>query len=159
MSVTSRAQLRLDGEPRPALCAGPGYAQRWPAGPGKSRIGERALRITPRIRSWGPAGCRAAHDRRSAGWSLLSALVSGLDAEMARLGYKDSTLGWYRGCWRRLQRYFAARGSQEFSLDLAMAWVGEACGFFACRCPTSATSSVMSTCPPPRSTRSEERRV
>ena len=61
----------------------------------------------------------------------LSALVSGLDAELVRLGYKDSTMVWYRGCWRRLQKYFAARGVEEFSLDLAMAWVGEACGFFA----------------------------
>jgi hypothetical protein len=61
----------------------------------------------------------------------LSALVSGLDAEMARLGYEDSTMVWYRGCWRRLQRYFAARGVEEFSLGLAMAWVDEACGFFA----------------------------
>jgi hypothetical protein len=26
----------------------------------------------------------------------LSVLVSGLDAEMARLGYKDSTMVWYR---------------------------------------------------------------
>ena len=61
----------------------------------------------------------------------LSALVSGLDAELVRLGYKDSTMVWYRGCWRRLQRYFAARGAEEFSLDVAMAWVDEACGFFA----------------------------
>src|SRR5215467_9845097 len=61
----------------------------------------------------------------------LCALVSGLDAELVRLGYKDSTMVWYRGCWRRLQRYFAARGAEEFSLDLAMAWVDEACGFFA----------------------------
>ena len=61
----------------------------------------------------------------------LSVLVSGLDAEMARLGCKDSTMAWYRGCWRRLQRYFAARGAEEFSLDVAMAWVDEACGFFA----------------------------
>ena len=38
----------------------------------------------------------------------LSALVSGLDAELRRLGYKDSTLVWYRGCWRRLERFFAA---------------------------------------------------
>jgi integrase len=58
-------------------------------------------------------------------------LVSGLDAELVRLGYKDSTMVWYRGCWRRLQRYFAACGVEEFSLDLAMAWVDEACGFFA----------------------------
>ena len=60
----------------------------------------------------------------------LSALVSGLDAELVRLGYKASTMVWYRGCWRRLERFFAARGVEEFSLDLAMAWVDEACGFF-----------------------------
>jgi integrase len=60
----------------------------------------------------------------------LPALVSGLDAELVRLGYKDSTMAWYRGCWRRLQKYFAARGVDEFSLDVAMAWVDEACGFF-----------------------------
>jgi site-specific recombinase XerD len=62
---------------------------------------------------------------------VLSALVSGLDAELVRLGYKDSTMVWYRGCWRRLQKYFAARGTGEFSLDVAMAWVEETCGFFA----------------------------
>jgi integrase len=60
----------------------------------------------------------------------LGALVSGLDAELVRLGYKDSTMVWYRGCWRRLQNYFAGRGVEEFSLDVAMAWVDEACGFF-----------------------------
>ncbi len=59
----------------------------------------------------------------------LPALVSGLDAELVRLGYKDSTMVWYRGCWRRLQKYFAARGAGEFSLDVAMAWVEDACGF------------------------------
>ena len=37
---------------------------------------------------------------------------------------------WYRGCWRRMQNFFAARGVGEFSLDVAMAWVDEACGFF-----------------------------
>jgi len=60
----------------------------------------------------------------------LSAVVSGLDDELVRLGYKDSTMVWYRGCWRRLGRFFAAKGVEEFSLDLAMAWVDEACGFF-----------------------------
>ena len=63
--------------------------------------------------------------------ATLSALVSGLDAELRRLGYKDSTMVWYRGCWRRMQKYFAARGVEEFSLDVAMAWVDDACGFFA----------------------------
>jgi integrase len=62
----------------------------------------------------------------------LPVLVSGLEAEMIRLGYKDSTMVWYHGAWRRLQRYFAARGVGEFSLDVAMEWVDEACGgFFA----------------------------
>jgi integrase len=57
-------------------------------------------------------------------------LVSGLDAELVRVGYKPSTMVWYRGCWRRLERYFASRGAREFSLDVAMAWVDEACGGF-----------------------------
>jgi len=63
--------------------------------------------------------------------AALSVLVSGLDAELRRLGYKGSTLVWYRGCWRRMQKYFAARGVEEFSLGAAMAWVDDACGFFA----------------------------
>ena len=57
-------------------------------------------------------------------------LVSGLDAELVRLGYKPATMVWYRGCWRRLERFFASRGVGEFSLDLAMAWVDQACGGF-----------------------------
>jgi integrase len=60
----------------------------------------------------------------------VSELVSGLDAELVRLGYKASTMVWYRGCWRRLERFFASRGVQEFSLDLAMTWVDGACGGF-----------------------------
>jgi site-specific recombinase XerD len=60
----------------------------------------------------------------------VSELVSGLDAELVRLGYKPSTMLWYRGCWRRLERFFASRGVQEFSLDLAMTWVDQACGGF-----------------------------
>ena len=62
--------------------------------------------------------------------ATVSALVSGLDAELRRLGYKESTLVWYRGCWRRLAKFFAARGVEEFSLDIALAWVDEACGGF-----------------------------
>ena len=62
----------------------------------------------------------------------VSELVSGLDGELVRLGYRPSTMVWYRGCWRRLERFFASRGVQEFSLDVAMAWVDQACGgFFA----------------------------
>jgi hypothetical protein len=62
--------------------------------------------------------------------AAVSELVSALDAELVRLGYKPSTMVWYRGCWRRLERFFAARDVEEFSLDLAMAWVDDACGFF-----------------------------
>jgi site-specific recombinase XerD len=63
---------------------------------------------------------------------VVAELVSGLDAELVRLGYRPSTMVWYRGCWRRLERFFASRGVREFSLDVAMAWVDQACGgFFA----------------------------
>src|SRR6476620_4986076 len=61
----------------------------------------------------------------------LSGLVSDLDAELVRQGYKSSTMLWYRGCWRRLERFFTARGVEEFSRDLALAWVDDACGYFA----------------------------
>ena len=37
----------------------------------------------------------------------LSTLVSDLDAELVRLGYKGSTMLWYRGCWCRMERFFA----------------------------------------------------
>jgi site-specific recombinase XerD len=57
-------------------------------------------------------------------------LVSGLDTELVRLGYKPSTMVWYRGCWRRMETFFASRGVQEFSLDAAMTWVDQACGGF-----------------------------
>jgi integrase len=61
---------------------------------------------------------------------IVSELVSALDAELVRLGYKPLTMVWYRGCWRRVGKFFASRGVREFSLDVAMAWVDEACGGF-----------------------------
>lgn len=60
----------------------------------------------------------------------ISELVSRLDAELVRLGYKPSTMLWYRGCWRRLEVFFASHGVQEFSLDVAMTWVDQTCGGF-----------------------------
>ena len=42
-----------------------------------------------------PGKGRAVHERRSAGVAL-SVLVSGLDAEMARLGCKDPAMAWHR---------------------------------------------------------------
>lgn len=61
----------------------------------------------------------------------LSALISDLDCELLRLGYKELTMIWYRQCWRRLEQYFSDRGIEEFSLEIAMAWVDTACDFFA----------------------------
>src|SRR5664280_449061 len=75
----------------------------------------------------------------------LSLLVSGLDAELVRLGYKGSTMVWYRGCWRRLEKFFAARGVEEFSRDLALAWVDEGCGF-STRSRLGRSNRPMSTC-------------
>jgi integrase len=61
----------------------------------------------------------------------VSTLIQDLDAELLRLGYKEPTMRWYRGRWKSLEAFFAARGSAEFTLDSAMAWVDESCGFFA----------------------------
>ena len=61
----------------------------------------------------------------------LSSLILSLERELKRLGYQDSTMKWYRVCWRRLEKYFADRGVEEFSLKVAMAWVDAACDFFA----------------------------
>lgn len=62
--------------------------------------------------------------------TAVSVLVSGLDTELVRLGYAPSTMEWYRGSWRRMERWFESRGVREFSLDAAMTWVDEACGGF-----------------------------
>jgi hypothetical protein len=42
----------------------------------------------------------------------VSELVSSLDAELVRLGYKASTMVWYRSCWRCLERFFVSRGAR-----------------------------------------------
>ena len=84
----------------------------------------------PRILITRPGMVPGPRDRRSLSWRLCLVGVR-LDAELVRLGYKDSTMVWYRGCWRRIERLFAARGMEEFSLEAALAWVDEpACGFF-----------------------------
>src|SRR6516162_1406516 len=102
-----------------------------PLGPQVKDVMEVDVRQQRGYRSCGLAGCRAPDDREVGRMVALCALVSGLDAELVRLGYKDSTMVWYRRCWRRLQAYFAACGIEEFSLDAAMAWGDDACGFFA----------------------------
>jgi hypothetical protein len=50
--------------------------------------------------------------------AAVSELVSGLDAELVRLGYKPSTLVWYRvagGVWRGISRRAAFRSSRWMS--------------------------------------------
>lgn len=54
----------------------------------------------------------------------VSELVSGLDAEFRRLGYRDSTLVWYRGCGRRLEKFFAARGVEDNPTPSMWRWLG-----------------------------------
>ncbi|EIW3594273.1 hypothetical protein MC118_005330 [Salmonella enterica] len=61
----------------------------------------------------------------------LSVLISDMDHELQRLGYKDSTMAWYRGCWRRLARYFSDRQVETFSPEMVMEWVDSTCDFFA----------------------------
>ena len=108
-----------------------GYAQRRPVGPGEGVAGgPSAAHNAPTILITRVGMLPGLHDRWSAAMATVSALVSGLDLALRRLGYKDSTLVWYRGCWRSLERFFAARGVEEFSRDLALAWVDETCGFF-----------------------------
>ena len=59
----------------------------------------------------------------------VSVLVSGLDAELRRLGYKPSTMVWYHGCWLP-QRWFAFHGVQEFRWMWRWpGWMRRAAGF------------------------------
>ncbi len=78
-----------------------------------------------------PGKGRAAHDRRSAGWLLCLRWCLVWTRNWRVWATRTRRWSGTGACWRRLQRYFAARGAEEFSLDLAMAWVDEACGFFA----------------------------
>ena len=77
-----------------------------------------------------PGKGRAVHERRSAGGRLAGAGVRPGRGDGAP-GLQGPGDGLAPGCWRRLERYVAAGGAEEFPLDVAMAWAGEACGFFA----------------------------
>ena len=106
------------------LCAAPARSAWWQAG----RLASAAHNAEgPFTR---PGRGLAAHERRSADGRLAGAGVrpgSGNDPP----GLQGLDDGLVPGAWRRLQRYFTSRGVEEFSLDVAMAWVDEACGFFA----------------------------
>jgi site-specific recombinase XerD len=58
-------------------------------------------------------------------------LINLLEQEMLRMGYKESTLKYYRDNWKRIIEYFDEQGEQFFSEAVAMRYVDEKCGFFA----------------------------
>ena len=58
-------------------------------------------------------------------------LISLLEQELIRVGYKDATLNYYRNNWRRIVAYFDERKEQYFSESLAMQYVDGKCDFFA----------------------------
>ena len=58
-------------------------------------------------------------------------LVVLLEHELIRIGYKDSTLNYYRTNWKRIIAYFDERGEVYFSEGTAMQYVDEKCDFFA----------------------------
>lgn len=58
-------------------------------------------------------------------------LVSLLEQELIRVGYKDATLNYYRNNWRRIITHFDERGEEFFSETIAMQYVDGKCDFFA----------------------------
>jgi integrase len=58
-------------------------------------------------------------------------LVSLLEQELIRVGYKTATLNYYRDNWRKIIKHFDAIGEPFFSEAAAMRYVDEKCGYFA----------------------------
>ena len=58
-------------------------------------------------------------------------LVILLEQELIRVGYKDSTLKYYRDIWKRIIAHFDECGDQHFSETTAMQYVDAKCDFFA----------------------------
>ncbi len=63
--------------------------------------------------------------------TTIKELINLLEQELIRIGYKESTLHYYRENWKRLIAYFDERGEQFFSEKTAMQYVDEKCDFFA----------------------------
>ena len=58
-------------------------------------------------------------------------LVVKLERELIRMGYKDSTLKYYRENWKRIIAHFEDCGEEFFSETVAMQYVDSKCDFFA----------------------------
>jgi integrase len=60
----------------------------------------------------------------------VSQLITLLEQELTRQGYKDTTLKYYRDVWRRIAAYFESCGEVYFSESVAMEYVDGKCDFF-----------------------------
>jgi len=58
-------------------------------------------------------------------------LITLLEQELSRVGYKDATLKYYRDNWKRIIAYFDKHNEQIFSESVAMQYVDSKCDFFA----------------------------
>ena len=63
--------------------------------------------------------------------TTIKELINLLEQELIRMGYKESTLHYYRENWKRLIAYFDEHGEQFFCEKTAMQYVDEKCDFFA----------------------------
>jgi site-specific recombinase XerD len=57
-------------------------------------------------------------------------LITLLEQELVRQGYKDATLKYYRGIWKRIAAYFESCNEVYFSESVAMEYVDGKCDFF-----------------------------
>ena len=60
----------------------------------------------------------------------LNELIKLLEKELIRVGYKESTLLYYRVNWKRIIDFFKSKGEDFFSEAVAMDYVDGACDFF-----------------------------
>ena len=58
-------------------------------------------------------------------------LITLLEQELIRQGYKEATMNYYRNNWKRIIEYFDDCGEQFFSENVAMEYVDRKCDFFA----------------------------
>ena len=58
-------------------------------------------------------------------------LVTLLEQELIRVGYKEATLEYYRDNWKRIIAYYDERNEQFFSESVGMQYVDSKCNFFA----------------------------
>jgi site-specific recombinase XerD len=60
----------------------------------------------------------------------VSQLITLLEQELIRQGYKDTTLKYYRDIWMRIAAHFESCGEVYFSESVAMKYVDDKCDFF-----------------------------